>query len=136
MSAERDRAVVYLDSSAIVKLVVAEPESEALLRFLRSRPIRVSSALARVEVLRAVSPHGKAAMARGRAVLARVGLLALDDALLDEAAALSPGELRSLDAIHLASARVFGNELEALVTYDARMTRAAAHLGFGCVAPA
>lgn len=136
MSAERDRTIVYLDSSAIVKLVVAEPESKALLRFLRSRPIRVSSALARVEVLRAVSPHGKAAMARGRAVLARVGLLALDDALLDEAAAISSGILHSLDAIHLASALVFGKELEALVTYDSRMTHAAALVGLSCVAPA
>jgi len=109
MSARGGRATVaYLDSSALVKLVVAEPESSALRRHLRSRPIRVSCALARVEVVRAVRRHGREATARARRVLARTRLLRIDDALLDAAAFLDGGVLRSLDAIHLAAAQALG----------------------------
>ena len=61
--------MVYLDSSALVKLVIAEPESQALRRYLRSEPQRASCALARVEVLRAVRSHGAKALARARQVL-------------------------------------------------------------------
>jgi len=127
---------VYLDSSALVKLVVKEAESTALRRFLRSHPIRVSSALARVEVTRAVRAQGPDAQLRAQAVLSRIRLLRLDDETLSTAAQLDPGVLRSLDAIHLASARAFGAEMEALVTYDARMREAAALLGFAVFAPA
>jgi uncharacterized protein len=80
--------VVYLDSSALVKLVVAERESAALRRYLRGEPHRASCALARVEVVRAVRPHGAAAMTRARRLLRRLDLLQLDDELLDAAAAL------------------------------------------------
>jgi len=136
MSAESRLKVVYLDSSALVKLVVAEPESKALRRYLRRPAGRVSCALARVEVVRAVRQHGRAATARARLVLGRVRLLGIDNVLLDAAAELEPGVVRSLDAIHLAAARTFGDSLEELVTYDARMTRAAEITGTRCVAPA
>ncbi|HEX5138853.1 MAG TPA: type II toxin-antitoxin system VapC family toxin [Planctomycetota bacterium] len=128
--------VAYLDSSALVKLVVAEPESSALRRHLKSRPIRVSCALARVEVIRAVRGHGRQATALARRVLARTRLLSLDDTLLDAAASLDGGVLRSLDAIHLAAARTFGALLREVVTYDARMTTAATSLGLATAAPA
>ena len=127
---------VYLDSSALVKLVVREAESAALRRFLRSHPIRVSSALARVEVTRAVRAHGPEAQLRSQAVLSRIRLLRIDDDILSEAAQLDPGILRSLDAIHLASARAFGGEMEGVVTYDARMREAAALLGYEVFVPA
>jgi uncharacterized protein len=127
--------VVYLDSSALVKLVVAERESGALRRYLRSRPLRASCALARVEVLRAVRPHGGAAMKRARALVRRLDLVQLDDDLLDAAAALDAGVLRSLDAIHLAAAQVLGGDLTAVVTYDDRMTTAAGRLGLPTAAP-
>ena len=127
--------MVYLDSSAIVKLVVAEPESGALRRYLRSKPRRASCALARVEVLRAVRPHGGAAMKRARGVLRRLDLVQLDDDLLDSAAALDAGVLRSLDAIHLAAAQVLGDDLTAVVTYDDRMTAAAGRVGLPVAAP-
>lgn len=117
--------MVYLDSSALVKLVVAEPESRALRRYLRARPERASCALARVEVLRAVRPHGAAATARARRLLQRLSTVRLDDTLLEAAAALGPEVLRSLDAIHLAAAHVFGDDLTAVVTYDRRMAAAA-----------
>ncbi len=126
---------VYLDSSALVKLVVEEPESRSLRRFLRRRPVRVSSALARVEVLRAVRAHGREAWIRARRVLARIRLLRLSDDVLDEAAQLDPGVLRSLDAIHLASARALGGDLESVLTYDERMRQAAELLGLDVESP-
>jgi len=133
MSAE---SAVYLDSSALVKLVVEEPESQALVAYLDDRPTRVSSALARVEVARAVRPQGSRAVARARQLLARIALLHLDDALLDTAAALEADHLRSLDAIHIASARTVSSGLAALVTYDRRMAEAASGVGLTVTAPA
>lgn len=129
-------AVVYLDSSALVKLVVLEPESDALTGHLRERPSRVSCALARVEVIRAVRAHGQAAITRAGQLLARIALVRLDDALLDEAAALNATNLRSLDAIHLATARALGDGLAELITYDRRMADAAKSLGIAVSAPA
>lgn len=127
---------LYLDSSAIVKLVVREAESAALRRLLRAHPVRVSSALARVEVTRAVRAQSPAVRARAQAVLTRIRLLRIDDDILSTASMLDPGVLRSLDAIHLASASALGAELDALVTYDARMRDAAAILGYPTLAPA
>ena len=129
-------AVVYLDSSALVKLVVREPESVALGRFLRRHPRRVSCALARTEVPRAVRHLGSAPLRRARRLLRRVDLIRLDDALFDAAAALDPRVLRSLDAIHLAAAQQLSSELDAVVTYDERMAEAAELLGFTVEAPA
>jgi predicted nucleic acid-binding protein len=127
--------VVYLDSSALVKLVIAEPESPALRRYLGDEPQRASCALARVEVLRAVRAYGSAALTRARRLLQRLNLVPIDDELLDAAAALEPGVLRSLDAVHLAAAQLFGDELTAVVTYDRRMAAAAALVDFTVVAP-
>lgn len=126
----------YLDSSAIVKLAVAEPQPQALRRHLRRRRPLVSSALARTEVLRALLPAGAAAVAAGLAVLADLELARVNDRVLRDAAALEPFELRTLDAIHLATARRLGSELGVLVTYDGRMLAAAAHLGIRTAAPA
>lgn len=128
--------VTYLDSSAIVKLAVAEPESPALRRHLRRRRPLVSSALARAEVLRSLLPAGRAATTAGRAVLANLELHRVNDRVLSDAAALEPVELRTLDAIHLATARRFGTELGLLVTYDDRMLVAADRLGIRTAAPA
>ncbi len=105
MSAEAPGGAVYLDSSAIVKLVVRELETEALLAFLEPRQVRVTSALARVEVVRAVRRHGRSAIGRAEQVLDGLSLLGLDDALLDSAVAIDANDLRSLDAIHIASAQ-------------------------------
>lgn len=128
-------SVVYLDSSALVKLVVAEPESEALRRFLRGRPVRVTSSLAKVEVRRAVRFQGAAADDRVKQILARLRLLTIDNALLDAAAELDTRVLRSLDAIHLASAMALGDDLYCVVTYDRRMNDAADALGVVVRAP-
>ena len=127
--------MVYLDSSALVKLVVAEVESPALRRYLRSQPQRASCALARVEVIRAVRPHGGKAVGRARRLLRRLDLVLLDDELLDAAGALDAGILRSLDAIHLAAAEALADDLIAIVTYDDRMTAAATLVGLPVAAP-
>jgi predicted nucleic acid-binding protein len=125
----------YLDSSALVKLAVREPESAALRRYLRRRRPLVSSALARTEVLRALLPSGDGAVARGRSVLERLDLIRVNDRVLDDAAALQPPELRSLDAIHLASMRQLGREIKVLVTYDERLAAAARPMGYRVVQP-
>ena len=132
MSAE---PVTYLDSSAIVKLVVEEPESSALRRFLRRRKPLVTSALARTEVARALLPLGPAALQRGQDVLSRLELIRISDRVLGVAGSLLPAELRSLDAIHLATAQQLGADLARVVTYDERMGAAAESLGWAVAAP-
>lgn len=128
--------MVYLDSSALVKLVVIERESAALRSYLRREPDRLSCALARTEVLRAVRPIGPAAVEAARRILRNVNLVRLDDALLDAAGLLEPVGMRSLDAIHLAAAQLVAPSLHAVITYDGRMATAAAALGLPVAAPA
>ena len=133
MSAERG---TYVDSSALVKLAVREAESAALRRYLvRRRPL-VSSALARTEVLRALLPVGTDAVRRGREVLGRVELLRVSDRVLEAAGLFTPADLRSLDAVHLASAEQFGMDLRGFVTHDDRLARAAVGRGLRVVQPA
>lgn len=127
--------VVYLDSSAIVRLVVAEHETSSLLAYLAERPVRVSSELARVEVVRAVGAHGAAAVRRARQILEATHLIAIDQALLDAAADLPSDSLRSLDAIHVASALAIAEDLAELVTYDQRKATAATAAGVSVGAP-
>ncbi len=129
-------AAIYLDSSAIVKLVVAEPQSSALRRYLRRKRPLISSALARTEVMRAVLGEGERGNARARVVLARLDLVRVNDRVLDAAGELLPAELRSLDAIHLATARQLGSDLGHVVTYDDRMLHAARRLGLATATPA
>jgi predicted nucleic acid-binding protein len=128
-------AAVYLDSSALVKLVVREAETGALTRYLRGHPERASCALARVEVVRAVHAHGHPAVVRARRLLELISLLRLDDVLLDDAAALGGVTLRSPDAVHLAAARALGDGLAEIVTYDRRMADAARQLRLPIAAP-
>ena len=125
----------YLDSSAIVKLAVKEPESLALRRFLRRRRPLVASAVARAEVARALLPLGPAAGRQGDEVLARIDLVRITDTVLRVAGTLLPAELRTLDAIHLATAQLLGADLGRVVTYDERMATAAGDLGLEVAHP-
>ena len=125
----------YVDSSGLVKLAVEEPESAALRRYLRRRRPLLSSSLARTEVLRALLLEGESGLARGQAVLARVELVRVSDRVLGAAGVLLPVALRSLDAIHLATARQLGADLGHMVTYDARMLDAAAQVGIRAISP-
>jgi predicted nucleic acid-binding protein len=133
MSAEL--RLTYVDSSAIVKLAVAEPESNALRRYLSRRQPLVSSALARTEVARALMPNGSDAVTRGEDVLRRIELLRVNDRVLREAGRMEPADVRSLDAIHLASARHLGPSVKQIVTYDERMAEAARASGWSVAAP-
>jgi predicted nucleic acid-binding protein len=133
MSVER---LTYLDSSAIVKLAEVTPESSALRRYLRNRRPYISSALARTEVLRALLPHGPDAVRRGQEVLRNIDLVRVNDRVLSLAGELPPPTLRSLDAIHLATAQLLGGSLARLVTYDERMEVAARLIGFAVASPA
>ncbi|MBN8610823.1 MAG: type II toxin-antitoxin system VapC family toxin [Deltaproteobacteria bacterium] len=132
MSARRP---TYLDSSAIVKLVVHEPESAALARYLRGRRPIVSSDLARVEVTRVCLSFDDAVTARARDVLDRIELIRMNARVLEIAGTLLPVELRSLDAIHLATASLLGDTLARVITYDDRMAEAARALGWTVIAP-
>jgi hypothetical protein len=133
MSADR---ATYLDSSAIVKLAVRESESAALRRYLRRKRPLVTSALARTEVARALLPLGGAAVARGEDVLRRLEVVRVSDRILRVAGALLPADLRSLDAIHLATAAALETDLARMCTYDSRMADAATAMGIAVVAPA
>ena len=133
MSAER---VLYLDSSAIVKLVVREPESAALRAYLRRRRPFVSSALARVEVVRALLPLGQIAVRRGHEVLGRFELVRINERILVAAGAMEPAEMRTLDAIHLATVQQLEDDLARIVTYDERMAAGAREHGWPTIAPA
>lgn len=125
----------YLDSSALVKLAVREPESDALRRYLRSRRPWVSSALARTEVLRALLPGGEGALAAGRAILARCDLVRVSDRVLALAGKMQPPELRSLDAIHLATVQRVREDVSELVIYDGRMAETARQMGYRVSSP-
>jgi uncharacterized protein len=115
----------YLDASAFVKLVVKEPESDALVSALEDWPRRLSSALLVVEAVRASARISGEASRRAEALLAGVTLLPADLDLLRSAARLAPARLRSLDAIHLATGLSLGAELGAFFAYDERLRAAA-----------
>jgi predicted nucleic acid-binding protein len=128
--------LAYLDASAYVKLPLRETEEEALRGALAEWDGYVSSALLGVEAVRACARYGPAYAADARAWLDGVALLPLDDAILDGAASLAPPDLRSLDAIHLATALDVREELGVLVSYDERLAAAARSHGIRVVAPA
>jgi predicted nucleic acid-binding protein len=128
---------IYMDTSALVKLIVAEQESRSLRSFLRQRAedSLFSAALARTELLRAVAPNGAQAIVVARNLLSGLDTVVLTRQLLDDAGTLLPLRLRSLDAIHLVAAQRAGDTLRAVVSYDARMLSAAADLGIATASP-
>lgn len=128
---------IYLDSSALVKLVLPEAESPALLKLLRKEVQPISSELATVEVVRAArraSPDSEVHH-RAAAVVAAVHLVRVDSAILEKAASLEPENLRSLDAIHLASALSLALDIEAMVVYDTGLAEAATKAGLRVLTP-
>lgn len=127
-------AVFYLDSSALVKLAVQEAESDALRGHLGRSQV-VASVLVRTELMRAVMGSGKEANVKARAALKKTGLVAISEKVLDAAGELPPVVLRSLDAIHLATALQLGDDVKEVVTYDRRMVAAAEALGMRVVSP-
>jgi len=130
--------VIYLDSSALIKLAVAEPETAALTSYLAKRGDQafVSSSLHRAEVLRAIWRSEPGALPRAQRMIRRVALVSLSHDLLDNAATLPPDGLSTTAAIHLASALALKRDLSAFVCYDKRLLAAAESAGLPVVSPA
>ena len=126
----------YLDTSALVKLIVAEPETETLRAWLieQEQPL-VSSDLTRAELMRATRRAAPDQVHRVREVLDVLILVAAPAAIFEAAGRLAPDTLRSLDAIHLASALDLGDDLDGQVTYDERLAAAARSYGLSVVVP-
>lgn len=127
----------YLDTSALVKLVVNERQTPALLAWLEGRDGEVlSSDLARTELFRVVRRAAPESLERARAVLDSITLIDLPTTTFEEAGRLSPAALRSLDALHLAAALHLEDDLDSIVTYDERQATAARLNGIATTAPA
>jgi uncharacterized protein len=137
--------VIYLDSSAIVKLLIEENETPSLRAWIGDQPFAVTSALASVEVRRTVrvfaTTGGRArgtttehVRARAEALFAEIVVLALDAAVIEHAATLDPPRMRTLDALHLASALSL-DDLDVFVTYDRRLGDAARLAGLKVASP-
>ena len=129
--------MIYLDSSALVKLALTEPESAALAEWLAehaNQPL-VSSALHRAEVPRAVWRAEPGALPRSYRLIRRIAKVALTADVLDNSATLPPQALSPAHAIHLASALAVRDELTAFVAYDEDLLAAAADAGLPVVSP-
>lgn len=118
-----------------MRLPLREPEHEALLEELIEWDGYVSSALLGVEAIRACGRYGEEYAADARSFLADMALLPLDDAVLVEAASIEPSKLRSLDAMHLATALSVREEIGVLITYDGRLAEAAEGRGLDVARP-
>lgn len=127
--------LAYLDSSAYAKLVLEQSGHGELRRELAEWGDYVSSALLAVEAIRACARYGREYAREARTWLEGVALLPMDNPLLDEAASLEPPILRSLDAVHLATALSIREDLGAFFTYDQRLAEAAERHGLPVAAP-
>jgi len=126
----------YLDTSAAVKLLIAEEGSNPLVQWLASHEDQVfSSDLLRTELLRVTRRIAPDLMVQARAILDALVLLTLSTELCERAAILESRLLRSLDAIHLAAAMEMGDELRGLITYDQRLAAGAESLGIEVLTP-
>jgi len=127
--------LAYVDASAIVKLVLHEPDTNSMVRWFVESERVATSVLGVVETRRAVARRSHDA-AHLRSVLATLVTLDLDGFIARSASAVQPPSLRTLDAVHLATALSLGVELDAFVTYDDRLAAAARGLGLPVVRPA
>ncbi|WP_343577552.1 type II toxin-antitoxin system VapC family toxin [Mycobacterium sp.] len=129
--------MIYLDTSATVKLVVAEEESTALIDWLNEHPDEnlVTSAIGHIELIRAAARTGPAAVALARNIASTIDTLVLTDVIASAAATMPPAELPALDAIHVATAYIHRRSLSALCAYDRRLLDAAESRGLPTVSP-
>ncbi len=127
--------MIYIDTSALAKFPLDEAESDALADYLRAATSLASSALTRTELLRTVRLHRPDRLEVAAAELRAISLIPIGEDVLTRASGLDPAGLRTLDAIHLASALLLGRELEALVAYDERLLEAAAAHGIPTASP-
>jgi predicted nucleic acid-binding protein len=127
--------VLYADTSALVKLLGREAESAALNMFVGPTLRLASSVIARVELLRSVGRHAPELLPAAERVVASLDFVPLERGVALRATTIAPMTLRSLDAIHVASALSLNERLEALITYDRRMAEAAEALGIRVLSP-
>ena len=129
--------MIYLDSAAVVKLVRQEPSTAALVAWLNARtniPL-VSSVLVEIEVPRALRRNDPASLPAVPSTLARINRLEVDATVRATAASLPDPQLRSLDAIHLATALQVVGQLQSFVTYDGRLLSFAQLAGLPVASP-
>lgn len=136
----RAGGVLYLDSSALVKLAVREPETTALEGELKHWALCATSSITAIEVSRATARarlqrRGVLPPRDVAALLSATVEMVLTDRVCRTASTLAPAQLRTLDAIHVASALALGADLAAVVTYDIRMQQAAEHCRLRVLAP-
>lgn len=129
--------MIYLDTSALVKLVFEEDESAALAEWVAERVEvpKISSDVSIVELLRTCRRIDEAAVGAASLLFGGIDLLPVDRSVIDQAATVTPNELRSLDAIHLASALSVKAHLTAFVAYDSRLCSAALQAGLKVESP-
>ena len=124
----------YIDSSAIIKLIKVEKESAALVKKL-PRSI-ITSRIARVEVARTIAQHEPDLLDLAYDVLSDIQMIAVEDSIISIAENLPVfTQLRSLDAIHVASATAMKSIVQGIITYDKQMGEAASALGFAVSSP-
>lgn len=130
-------SLYYIDTSAALKLLAEESHSRAFAAFYdeSAGASWVSSALLRIEVIRAVGRVMPAALPEARALLLAFDYVNIDDEVVEAAMNEPDRMLRSLDAIHLATARVLGPDLDGLATYDDRLVVAAKDAGIPVIDP-
>ena len=130
-------SLYYADTSAVIKLLAEERCSAAFASFYDDHVDGewVSSALLRIEVTRAVLRARPALLPDARDLLTAFSYIAIDDDIVEAAASEPDRMLRSLDAIHLATARLLAPELDVLVSYDDRLIKAAAQAGLATFSP-
>jgi predicted nucleic acid-binding protein len=130
-------SLYYADTSAVLKLLAEEAHSKAFAAFYDSHADAewVSSALLRIEVTRAVARAVPALLPDARDLLSAFSYIAIDDEIVEAAMDEPDRGIRSLDAIHLATARIVGPDLDGLVAYDIRLTTAASDAGLVVVSP-
>jgi predicted nucleic acid-binding protein len=130
-------SLYYVDTSAAIKLLVEETHSKAFAAFYDARADAewVSSALLRIEIIRAVARAKPLLLPDARDLLLAFSYIAIDDEIVDAAMDEPDRSLRSLDAIHLATARLLGPDLDAIVTYDDRLATAASDAGLVSASP-
>ena len=128
-------AVSYVDASALVKLVVDEPESVEMQRWYVEGERVLSSVVGMIETRRAVNRRNHDG-AHLEHVLGAIEFIEINKAIAARAASIPPAIVRTLDAIHLATALSLQPGLEAFVTYDDRLADAARALGLPVVSPA
>ncbi len=128
--------MIYFDISGLAKLVVVEAESASLRAWIAQRPGRslVTNVIGAVELQRLSARSSQQALATAVTLLGRIDLLDLTPAVLALAGQLPPPEVRTLDALHIASAAQLA-DLEVLITYDSRMARAAVGYGLPVESP-